>query len=112
MKILIHWALSALAIGVAASLLPGVTVTLTGAFILAIVLGVINIFIRPLLLLLTLPITILTLGIFSIVLNTLLIMLADLLVDGFAVSGFWWALLFGIVLSLINAFFHIIEKRG
>jgi putative membrane protein len=112
MKIIIHWILAALAIGVAASLLPGVTVTLTGAFTLAVVLGVINVFIRPLLLLLTLPITILTLGIFSIVLNTLLIMLADLLVSGFAVSGFWWALLFGIVLSLINGFFHILQKHG
>jgi putative membrane protein len=112
MKIIIHWILAALAIGVAASLLPGVTVTLTGAFILAIVLGIINVFIRPLLVLLTLPITILTLGIFSIVLNTLLIMLADLLVAGFTVSGFWWALLFGIVLSLINAFFHILQKHG
>jgi putative membrane protein len=111
MKIIVHWLLAALAIIIAASILPGVMVTVPGAFVLAIVLGVINAFIRPLLLLLTLPITILTLGIFSIVLNTLLIMLADLLVSGFTVGGFWWALLFGILLSLINAFFHTLEKH-
>lgn len=112
MKIIIHWILSAAAIGIAAYLLPGVTVTLAGALVLAVVLGVINTFIKPVILLLTLPLTILTLGLFSLVINALLIMLAAMFVPGFMVAGFWWALLFALVLSLVNAFFHMAERAG
>jgi putative membrane protein len=112
MKIFIHWLIAALAIGIVASILPGVTVTLTGALILAVVLGVINTFIRPGISLLTLPITILTLGIFSLIINALFIMLADWLVAGFKVDGFWWAFLFAVLLSLVNGFFHLLEKKA
>ncbi len=107
MKLFSHWLVAALAIGVAAYIVPGVTITLTGAFIAAIVLGALNLFIRPALLLLALPITILTLGLFSLVINALLIMLAAALVPGFSVAGFWTALLFGLVLSVINWVFHL-----
>ena len=72
--------------------------------ILAVVLGVINTFIRPIILILTLPLTIITLGLFSLVINALLIMLAAVVVPDFAVDGFLTALLFSIVLSLLNAF--------
>ena len=109
--IFIHWIVSALAIGIAAYLLPGVSVTILGALVLAVVLGIINTFIKPVILLLTLPLTILTLGIFSLIVNALFILLAGLLVPGFVVNGFWWALLFAVVLSLINAFFHAVEKK-
>lgn len=109
--IFVHWIISALAIGVAAYLLPGVTVTVLGALVLAVVLGIINTFIKPVILLLTLPLTILTLGLFSLVVNALFILLAGLFVPGFHVAGFWWALLFALVLSLINAFFHVIERK-
>jgi putative membrane protein len=102
---LIHWIVSAIAIIIASYLLPGVTVTLVGALVLAVVLAVINLFIKPLLTLLTLPITILTLGLFSLVINALLIMLAAAIVPGFAVAGFWSALLFALLLALINAVF-------
>ncbi len=112
MNIFFHWILSALAIGIAASLLPGVTVTPVAALIVAVVLGVINLFIKPVLTLLTLPITILTLGLFSLIINALLILLVDFLVDGFSVAGFWWALLFAIVLALINGFFHVLSKKS
>lgn len=105
MSTLIHWIVSALAILIASYLLPGVTVTLVGALVLAVVLAVINVFIKPVLTILTLPITILTLGLFSLVINALLIMLAAAIVPGFAVAGFWWALLFALLLSLINAVF-------
>lgn len=105
-----HWIVSAIAIAIAAYLLPGVTVTPVGAIVLAVVLGVINIFIRPVLRLLTLPITILTLGLFSLVLNALLILLAAAIVPGFSVSGFWSALLFGILLALINGVFGSMKK--
>jgi len=110
--ILIHWLISALAIVVAAYLLPGVTVDLVGAIILAVVLGLINTFIKPILFWLTLPINILTLGIFSLIINALLIMLAGYFVPGFSVSGFWSAFFFSILLSLINAVFGLWNKRA
>jgi putative membrane protein len=102
---LIHWLLSALAIGIAAYLIPGVDVTLLGAIVLAVVLGLINAFIKPIISLLTLPINILTLGIFSLVINALLIMLAASFVPGFSVSGFWPAFFFAILVALVTALF-------
>jgi putative membrane protein len=95
---------SVLAIGVSAYVLPGVTVTLMGAVVLAIVLGVLNTFIKPVVKLLALPITIITLGLFSLVINAVFILLAAMIVPGFAVAGFWWALAFSIILSLISGF--------
>ena len=104
MKIFIHWFLSALAIAIAAYILPGITISgIVPLLVLAVVLAVINTFIRPLLLVLTLPLSILTLGLFALVLNTLLIMLAGMIVPGVAISGFLSALLFGIVLALVSA---------
>jgi len=100
-----QWIISTLAILVAAYLLPGVTVTLLGALILAVVLGIINVFIKPIILILTLPITILTLGLFSLIINALLILLADKIVPDFSVSGFWTALFFSIIVSLVNTLF-------
>lgn len=111
MKLFIHWLLAAIAIGIAAYLIPDVTVTPLGALVLAIVLGIINVFIKPVIFLLTLPLTILTLGIFSLVVNALFILLAALIVPGFSVGGFWSALLFAVVLFLINVFFHVLEKQ-
>lgn len=107
MKLFFQWVISALAIGIAAYIIPGVDVTLPGALIAAVVLGAINIFIRPILLILTLPITILTLGLFSFVINALMVMLASALVPGFSVSGFWTALIFALVLAVINWVFQV-----
>jgi len=106
MKILFQWLISALAILVAAYVVPGVTVTTSGAFIAAVVLGAINLFIRPILIILTLPITIITLGLFSLVINALLVMLASYLVPGFTVVGFWAALFFALVLMVVNWVFN------
>lgn len=111
MKIFTHWLLAVIAIGIASYLIPGVTVTPLGAIVLAVVLGIINAFIKPFITLLTLPLTILTLGIFSLIVNALFVLLASAIVPGFAVDGFWSALVFAIVLSLVNAFFHFLEKR-
>lgn len=111
MSILINWVVSAFAILVAAYLLPGVTVSsFTSALVVAVVLGIINAFIKPVLIILTLPINILTLGLFTFVINALLIILVANLVSGFKVNGFWWALLFSIVLSVINSFLHGLDK--
>ena len=107
----IHWLVSAVAIGVAAYLIPGVTVTVLGALVLAVVLGLINLLIKPLIFILTLPLTIITLGLFSLVINALLIMLASWLVPGFSVAGFWPAFWFALILSLINWLFGIWAKK-
>ena len=103
MKTIIHWVVSTLAILITAYILPGVHVNgLLAAFVLAIVLGAINAILRPILIFLTLPLTVLTLGLFTLVINGVLVMLASYIVPGFVVVNFWWALLFGIVLSIIS----------
>ncbi|HEY0948098.1 MAG TPA: phage holin family protein [Candidatus Paceibacterota bacterium] len=108
---LIHWLISALAIGIAAYLIPGIEVTLIGALVLAVVLGIINVFLKPVINLLTLPINVVTLGLFSLVVNALLIMLAGMVVPGFTVDGFWPAFFFGIVVALVSALFGMMTKR-
>ena len=103
MGLLLRWLILTAAILLAAYLLNGIEVRdFLSAFLAAAVLGILNAFFRPLLLLLTLPLNILTLGLFTLVINALLIMLAATVVPGFAVQGFWWALLFGIVLAIVN----------
>lgn len=112
MKTIIHWVVSALAILITAYVLPGVHVDgLVAALILAVVIGAINIFLRPILLFLTLPLTILTMGLFVLVVNAILIMLASYIVPGFMVDSFWWALLFGIVLAIVSSVLHMVEKE-
>ncbi len=111
MKLLTHLLVSAIAIIITAYLLPGASVTLTGAVVLAVVLGVINIFIKPLVKVITLPLTIMTLGIFSLVINALFVILASKIVPGFTVSGFWTAFWFSIVLSLVNALFNRFQDK-
>lgn len=105
-----HWIVSTVAILLAAYLIPGVEVTLVGALVLAVVLALINIFIKPIILILTLPINILTLGLFSLVINALLIMLAGAIVPGFSVDNFWVALIFSVVLALVNWLFGGTKK--
>ncbi len=109
---IIHWLVSAVAIAIAAFLIPGVDVTLIGALVVAVVLGLINMFLKPIITLLTLPINIVTLGLFSLVINALLIMLAGALVPDphFVVNGFWAAFFFAIVVSLVNALFGVSKK--
>lgn len=107
MSIIINWVVSALAILAAAYILPGIHVTsFIAALVAAVVLGIINAFIKPVLIILTLPINILTLGLFTFVINAFIIILAANLVPGFTVDGFWWALAFSIVLSIVNSFLH------
>ncbi|MES2953038.1 MAG: phage holin family protein [Patescibacteria group bacterium] len=111
MKILIHLVLSTIAVLISAYLIPGVVVSgFTAALLVAIVLGVLNAFLRPILIVLTLPVTVLTFGLFALVINTLMIMLASAIVPGFAVASFGTAFLFGIVLSLVSAFMKMIGE--
>jgi putative membrane protein len=81
----------------------------TTALILALVLALLNAFLKPLLIILTLPITILTFGLFLFVINAGIIMLASKFVDGFRVDGFWWALLFSLLLSILTS---LLYKKG
>lgn len=101
----IHWIIATLAILVADYLLQGVETTLVGALVLALVLGVINVFFKPIISLLTLPLTIVTFGLFSLVVNTLLVLLAAKIVPNVAITGFWTALFFSIIVSLITTLF-------
>lgn len=112
MFILLEWFSSALAILIAAYLIPGVQVAgLWSALILAAVLGLLNIVIKPILILFTLPINILTLGLFTFVINALIILLASSIVKGFEIGGFLNALLFSLVLTIILSLFEMIFKR-
>ena len=110
MNILINWLVSTVSILITAYLLPGVRIdSFSAALVTALVLGIINAFIKPILFILTLPINILTLGLFTFVINAFIIILTSDIVPGFKLDGFWWALLFSIVLAVINSFLHQLE---
>lgn len=104
MKLITRLLINALAVFIIAYLLSGVTVDgYTGAIIVAIVLSLLNLLVKPFLVILTLPVTVLTLGLFLLVINALIIVLADKLIDGFSVSSFWTAVLFSILLSMLQS---------
>jgi len=104
MKTILRILLTALAVLVIAQFLTGVSVdNYTSAIIVAIVLGVLRIIVKPILILLTLPVTVITLGLFLFVINATIVLLADNLVAGFSVSGFWIALLFSLLLSFFQS---------
>lgn len=112
MKIILKMLLTAIAVVILAQILPGVQVDgYMSAIIVAIVLGLLRIFVRPLIILFTLPITIMTLGLFLFVINAVIILLADKLIDGFAVSGFWYALLFSLLLSFFQSILYSFLKE-
>ena len=103
MPLLLVWLLNAVALLVVAYLLPGITVASFGsALIAALVLGLLNSLVKPVLVLLTLPITVVTLGLFLIVLNALLFWFAGSILKGFQVNGFWWAVIGALLYSLIS----------
>ncbi len=89
----------------------GLSMVLTGvhipdfkdAFIFVLILGVLNVFLKPILVVLTLPITIFTLGLFLFVINTIIILLADKFMSGIKIDGFWWALIFSLCLSVVSS---------
>lgn len=111
MRLLINWIILTLGVLGTAYILPGVTVGgFWVALITALVLGIVNVVIRPILLFLTLPINILTLGLFTFVINALLILLVSAIVPGFSVVNFWWALLFSIVITVLVYILNKIVK--
>ncbi len=106
-RFFLHWIIATFTIYIAAYIVPGVHTTIIAAFVFAVILAAINLFIRPIILLITLPLTIITLGLFSLVINALLILLAAYIVPGFFVSSFLQAFIFSIILSLINMLFGV-----
>jgi Predicted membrane protein len=109
--VLITIALSTIAVFVSAQILPGIHLEGWGtAIAVAIVLAIVNTFIRPLIFLLTLPINILTLGLFTLVIMAAMVMLVSAIVPGFHVDGFWWAMAFALVLVIINGFLNALAE--
>lgn len=107
MNLILKIVLTAVAVLVIAHFLPGVSVeNFTSAVIVAVVLALLRVTIKPLLIILTLPVTIVTLGLFLLVINALIILLADNLIDGFNVSGFWVALIFSLILSVFESILY------
>jgi putative membrane protein len=110
MKFIYRLLTSTLIIIAAGVIIPGVHVSsLTSALLAAIAIAFLNAVLKPLLVILTIPITFLTLGLFLLVINTFIVLTADYLIDGFEVSGFWSAFLFSIILSLTTS---VIEKSS
>jgi putative membrane protein len=112
MNVILKLLLNALAVFILAYLLNGVEVNgYLGAIIVAVVLAILNLFVKPILIIFTLPVTILTLGLFLLVINALIILLADKLVEGFSVSSFWTAILFSILLSILQSILYSVFKE-
>lgn len=108
---IVRFLLSGLAVLLTAYLLPGVQVEHYGyALLVASVLSFANVIVRPILVILTIPITVITLGLFLLVINALIILLVDYFVPKFDVNGFWWAMAFSLILSIFNGMFSEMFK--
>lgn len=108
----LRWFIQTIAILVAAYVLKGIDVTgFLPALAAAAILGILNAFVRPLLLLLTLPLNILSLGLFTFVINAFLLKIASLVIEGFTVEGFWAALLGSLFISFVSAFLNLFVRE-
>lgn len=109
---IVRFLLSGLAVLLTAYLLPGVDVTHYGyALLVAVVISIADVLVKPILILFTIPITVITLGLFLLVINAIIILLVDALVPGFQVDGFWWALAFSLIMSVFNSMFSDLSKN-
>lgn len=112
MNIIVRFLLSGVAVMLTAYLLPGAHVQdYWAALLVAVLVSFSNVIIKPILVILTIPITILTLGLFLLAINAVIILLVDYFVDGFSVDGFWWALAFSLILSVFNSLFADLTKQ-
>ncbi len=111
MEILMNLLIYSVAVYATAQVLPGVTLnSFSTAIVVTIILGLVNTFIKPIFLLLTLPVSIITLGLFTFVINALMVIIVDMLITGFEVRDFWWALAFSLVLSLVTSVLFSLTK--
>ncbi|MBI3506829.1 MAG: phage holin family protein [Proteobacteria bacterium] len=112
MHTLAHIVVGAIAVYVTAKVLPGVVINdYISALLVSVVLGVLNAYLRPLLFMLTIPVNIATLGLFTFVIIGGIVMLVPKIVPGFYVVNFWWALAFAGVLWLVNTFLRGLDNR-
>ncbi len=112
MNIIIRFLLSGVAVMLTSYLLPGVHVEdYWAALLVAILISLSNVIVKPIFVLLTIPITLITLGLFLLVINAVIILMVDYFVDGFSVDGFWWALAFSLILSVFNSLFGDLTKE-
>ncbi len=111
MKFIVKLLVTTLVVLLTSYLLPGVEVAgFWVALLVAVVLAILNTLVKPVLVVLTIPLTILTLGLFLLVINAVIILLADALIAGFDVGGFWWALIFSIVVSIVMSIYESASK--
>lgn len=112
MNLILRVLLSAVAVVILSKILPGVGVdSYLTAIIVAIVLSLLNFIVKPILVILTLPVTIITLGLFLLIVNASIILLADYFVDGFSVTNIWWALIFSLLLSIFQSILFSFFKK-
>ncbi len=101
-----------LAVIIASYILPGIHISdYFSALIFAAVLAILNVFLKPLLVVLTIPITLITLGLFLLVINACIVLVGDYFVQGIKIDNFWWALLFSLVISVIVSIFESFDKK-
>lgn len=113
MNFIIQLIVSALAVLISSYILPGVDVdNIVTALLVAAVLAFLNTVIKPIMVLLTIPVTVLSFGLFLLVINAFIIILTDKLIDGFQVRGFWWALLFSLVLSFVTSVLNGLQVKS
>ena len=112
MKLLLTWALNAVALLLVPYIVPGIQIESFGSALIAVViLGLVNAVIRPVFILLTLPVTLLTLGLFLFVINALMFWAAASLLSGLAVTGFWAALIGSLIYSLCGMVIDVFIER-
>ncbi len=112
MNLILRLLLSAAAVIILGNILPGVAIdTYVTAITVAVVLGLLNFIVRPILVLLTLPVTIITFGFFLLIINAIIVLLANALINGFSVSNIWWALLFSLLLSFLQSILFSLLKK-
>lgn len=111
MKFLMKIVVSGFAVVISSYLLPGVTIdSFLTALVVAFLIALLNVFLKPVLILLTIPITVFTLGLFLLVINAIIILIVSNLTNGFYVDGLWWALLFSIILSIVMSILESFNK--
>lgn len=112
MNIVIRLLVNALIVFGLAWALPGIHIAdFWTAMLVAVVLGLLNVFLRPILIILTIPVTLLTLGLFILVINAAIVLLVAEMVENFVVDTFWWALLFSILMAALNSAFYQSDKQ-
>lgn len=112
MKTIIKLLLTAIIVYLLANFLPGVTISsFSSAIIVALVLALLNVFVKPILIFMTLPATIVTFGLFLLVINAFVLMITDYLVDSFQLSSFWTALLFSFILSVFQSILYSFAEK-